>query len=359
MLDIARTVAAAGSLDWRLVESRTAPEHAENDAETPEPDRVGYSLANLAELLLACLDAAGARSVIEVGSDRGLLTAKLLEWAGPERKVVAIDPAPHRELEALERDHPELELIRETSHDVLREIELTDAIILDGDHNYFTLSGELELIGDRAPEVELPLLLFHDVCWPHARRDSYYVPERIPPEHRQPLARDAAIMPGDPGIVETGMRVECAAAHEGGERNGVLTAVEDFLADREDLKLATVPAFFGLGVIWHRSAPWAGQVQETIEAFDRNPLLARLEEHRVEHLIEHLRAFDHITHMNEELIRNAERLAQQSERIARQEQFLRMLLDSGSFALAEKLSNARNRGASPVTRAEIRRVLED
>lgn len=341
------------------MESGTSSEQRdETDEATPEPDHVGYSLANLGELLLACLDAADARSVTEVGSDRGLLTAKLLEWAGTDRKVIAVDPAPHRELEALEREHPELELIRETSHEVLREIELTDAIILDGDHNYFTLSGELEIIGDRAPGVALPLLLFHDVCWPHARRDSYYVPERIPPEDRQPLARDAAIMPGDPGIVEVGLPVECAADHEGGERNGVLTAIEDFLADREDLKLATVPAFFGLGVVWHPGAPWAGQVEAAVEAFDRNPLLARLEANRVEHVVERLRAYDHMVSMNEQLERNAEQLERSAERIARQEQFLRMLLDSGSFALAEKLSNARHRGATPVTRAEIRRVLE-
>ena len=211
----------------------TQEQVAESDQDTPEPDQVGYSLANLAELLLACLDGAGARSVIEVGSDRGLLTAKLLEWAGDERRVVAIDPAPHRELEALADQRPELNLIRSTSHEVLREIELPDAIVLDGDHNYYTLSGELEIIGERAPGAELPLLLFHDVCWPHARRDSYYVPERIPAEQRQPLARDAAILPGDPGIVEAGLGlpVECAADHEGGERNGVLTAIEDFLAE--------------------------------------------------------------------------------------------------------------------------------
>ena len=75
-------------------------------------------------------------------------------------------------------------------------------------------------------------------------------------------------------------------------------------------------------------------------------------------MVERLRAFEHMTTMNEQLERNAEQLQRNAERIARQEQFLRMLLDSGSFALAEKLSSARNRGATPVTRAEIRRVLE-
>ena len=244
---------------------------AESDQDTPEPDEVGYSLANLAELLLACLDGAGAGSVIEVGSDRGLLTAKLLEWAGDERRVVAIDPAPQRELEALADQHPELD---PDPVDQPRGAARDRAPRRDRPRRRSQLLHPQRGARDHrraGAGAELPLLLFHDVCWPHARRDSYYVPERIPPEHRQPLARDAAIMPGDPGIVESGMAVECAAVHEGGERNGVLTAIEDFVADREDLKLATVPAFFGLGVVWHRGAPWAGQVQATVEAFDRNP----------------------------------------------------------------------------------------
>ena len=52
--------------------------------------------------------------------------------------------------------------------------------MIDGDHNYFTVSEELRLIGERAPGAELPLLLFHDVCWPHGRRDDYFDPEQIP-----------------------------------------------------------------------------------------------------------------------------------------------------------------------------------
>ncbi len=321
-------------------------------ADTPQPDRVGYSLANLAELLIACLDAAGTRSVIEVGADRGLLTAKLLEWAGADGTVVAVDPAPHRELEALEAEHPELTLIRSTSHEVLGEIELSDAIVLDGDHNYFTLREELRIIGDRAPGAELPLLIFHDVCWPHARRDSYYVPDRIPEEHRQPLAHDAAILPGNPGIVDEGLPVDWAADHEGGERNGVLTAIEDFLASREDLRLVTVPAFFGLGVLWHTAAPWAPRVEATVGAWDRHPVLARLEDNRVEHLIGRLGTFNRMAAMHDELERSKQRLA-------RQEQVLRTLLDSGSFALAERVSSVRHRGASPVSREQIRRALED
>ena len=53
-------------------------------------------------------------------------------------------------------------------------------MILDGDHNYYTLSEELRLIAERASGARLPLLIFHDIGWPLARRDAYYAPERIP-----------------------------------------------------------------------------------------------------------------------------------------------------------------------------------
>jgi hypothetical protein len=324
---------------------------AEIDDEDDRPDEIGYSLANLSYLLLACLDAADARTVIEVGSDRGLLTEELLEWAGPERKITAIDPAPHARLERVEAEHPELELLRETSHEALRRIEMTDAIILDGDHNYYTLSGELEIIGERAAGSSMPLLMFHDVGWPHARRDSYYVPERIPDEHRQPITTEGAIEPGNPGIVDEGLPVNCAAVREGGKRNGVLTAIEDFLASRDGLELVTVPGFFGFGVVWHRDAPFADSIRELLEIWDRNPLLERLEANRVTHVVERLRAFTVLKAQHEEL-------ARYSKRLGEQEALLRGLLDSGTFAVAERLSGLRHRGNAPISRAEIRRVLD-
>ncbi len=60
-------------------------------------------------------------------------------------------------------------------------------MIIDGDHNYYTVREELRLIAERAAGAELPLLLFHDVCWPHGRRDDYFDPEQIPAEYRQPI----------------------------------------------------------------------------------------------------------------------------------------------------------------------------
>ena len=331
---------------------RADPEHPE------EPDRIGYSLANVIEVVLGCLDAAEARSVVEVGADRGLLTAALLDWAGAARAVTAIDPAPARSLEKLERERPELELIRETSHDALRRIEIPDAIVIDGDHNYFTVSNELRIIGDRAPGVALPLLFFHDVCWPHARRDNYYVPERIPEQHRQPLARDSAIRPGVPGTVEDGLPIECAAEREGGERNGVLTAIEDFVASRDRLELATIPTFFGLGVLWHRDAPWAGAVEAVVRPLDRNPVLERLEGNRIDHLTARLSAYRVMTRQHDDLVRLTRERDRLAAKVARQEDLLRRMLDSSAFGLAERVSRLRQRGRPNFSRDEVRRAID-
>ena len=137
-----------------------------------DPGHWGASLVNLAELLVACLEAAGARSVIEVGAYAGDLTELLADWAaGSGATVSAVDPSPQPELVELAERRPEIELVRETSLDALRHVPIPDAAVIDGDHNWFTVSEELRLIAERAGAA-LPLLLFHDVCWPHARRDD-------------------------------------------------------------------------------------------------------------------------------------------------------------------------------------------
>ena len=53
-----------------------------------DPMQLGYSLANVRELLLSCLDAAEVRSVLEIGSFEGELTEFLLDWAADRDAVV-------------------------------------------------------------------------------------------------------------------------------------------------------------------------------------------------------------------------------------------------------------------------------
>ena len=309
-----------------------------------EPAHWGASLLNDAEILIACLDAAQVRSVVEVGAYAGDLTGLLLDWAAATgARVWAIDPSPQPELVALDATRADLELVRATSHDALRTIPLPDAAIIDGDHNYFTVSEELRILGERAQGATLPLLLFHDVCWPHGRRDDYFAPDLIPAEARQPTVEGGNLFPGEPGVRAGGLPYRWPAAREGGPRNGVLTAVEDFVEGYGGLRLAIVPAFFGLGVVWDIDAPWSEELAETLEPWDRNPLLERMEANRVLHLTSSLHA---------------------RHRAARQEAVLRRLLESRAFALAERLSRLRHRAGiatdtSVVSRDDIRRALAD
>jgi hypothetical protein len=304
----------------------------------------------LAEIILGCLDAVRPSSVVEVGAYAGDLTGLLVRWAVPRgARVVAIDPSPRPPLVELEACHPELELRRDSSLDALPDLPTPGAAIIDGDHNYFTVSQELRLIAERAGET-LPLLICHDVAWPHARRDDYYDPALVPEAHRQPIEEGTGLFPGEPGVRPGGLPYRYAARREGGPANGVLTAVEDFVAAREGLRLAIVPAFFGLGIVWPANAPWANAVAAVLDGWDRNPLVERLEANRVLHL-----ASSHFQMVEAHRAR---------ERAARQEALLRRLLESSAFSVAERLSRLRNRVGvarwqSVVSKDDIRRALND
>ena len=310
-----------------------------------DPDENAASIVNLRELLFGCLEAIEARTIVEVGAFHGKSTRELLGWAeGRETRVVAIDPTPEAELRELVAEHPELELIELPSLEALGGLD-ADAVILDGDHNYFTLTGELELIEGRHPGSALPLLIAHDIGWPLARRDSYYAPERIPPQHRQPLARNCYLLPDEPGTAPGGMPFACVAEREGGPANGTLTAVEVFIGDRPDLRFAIVPAFFGLGLIWHREAPWADAVAELVAPWDRNPMLARLEENRIRQMTERYR----ITRLLDDLEARAEA----------QRAVLEAMRDSRALGWAERLSALRGGGRPAFTREQVREALDE
>lgn len=315
-----------------------------------DPARWGASMAHHTELLTRCLDAVSADGVAEVGAYAGDLTRILIAWArGTGAKIQAIDPSPQPALVALAEENETLALIHETSLSALTQIELPAVIILDGDHNYYTVSEELRLIGERAEGAQLPLLLFHDVAWPHARRDDYFDREQIPEDFRHPIVGEGAgIFPGDPGTRRDGLPYPRSAAHEGGLRNGVLTAVEDFVSAREGLRLVVVPAFFGFGAVWSTAAPWAQEIEAILGPWDRNPLLERLEANRVLHI-----AQEHALRIEVWALQ---------ERMREQEAVLQRLVDSSAFGVAERLSKLRVRagiatGAAAVSKQDLQRAL--
>ena len=312
----------------------------------PNPIQWGYSLENVAEIMQPCLEARGTTSLLEIGSFAGELTESLLEWGTPKGVDIAtVEPLPPEDLRKVVSRHPELTLIEDTGVGALDGLDgLPDTVIIDGDHNYFTLTQELDKIAELAEENQLPLLMFHDVCWPHERRDTYYAPDRVPESERQPLAEKCTIEPGNPGVSDGGLPFDWAAAREGGPKNGVLTAIEDFMERRGGLRLAVVPVFFGFGVLWETAAPYSDAVAASIAPYDRNPVMQRAEANRVALLVR--------THKDAKTIR------EQNQRIADYEELLGRMLQSSALGLAERISRARQRGNPIFTRQEIGDRLE-
>ena len=206
------------------------------------------------DVIAPVIDAVGARRVVEIGALRGETTTRMLRRLGAECELHVIDPAPQFDPAEHERAFPgRYHFHLGTSLGVLPELAPADVVLIDGDHNWYTVYHELQLLAATARQAgtPVPVLVLHDVGWPYGRRDLYYAPERIPAEFRQPYRR-AGMRPGQSALVGNGgMNRDMAnAEHEGGPRNGVMTAVDDFVAEHpEPLRVSVVSVFYGLAIV--------------------------------------------------------------------------------------------------------------
>jgi GT2 family glycosyltransferase/glycosyltransferase involved in cell wall biosynthesis len=203
-------------------------------------------------VILPLLDALRPQRIVEVGVEAGATTLPLLEWAASHGATVdAIDPVPSLDASGLA---PELQAALTLhvcpSTEALPEIADVDLVLIDGDHNWFTVINELRLLEAVAGKREPPLVLLHDIGWPYGRRDMYYSPEAIPAKHRQPYEY-RGMRPGSEELSDEGLNPHLAnATSEGTPANGVLTAVEQFMAESDAAwRLIQVPGLNGLGVL--------------------------------------------------------------------------------------------------------------
>jgi predicted O-methyltransferase YrrM len=197
------------------------------------------------------------RDVLEIGVETGVHTRMLLRVLEElDGRLTSIDPQIRLLLRLRTLGNKRIRFVPATSLEALPRLraagEQFDCAIVDGDHNWYTVFHELE--GLRPMMRRNGVILLHDVAFPYARRDQYYAPERIPAEFRQPHAR-RGIIEGQSELAPEGGGGKnddlWHALHEGGPRNGVLTAVEDFVAahPEEGWKLQVVPSWNGLGIL--------------------------------------------------------------------------------------------------------------
>jgi hypothetical protein len=254
-------------------------------------DLLIHSMTEFSSLILGCIERAGARRIVEIGAEFGGMSQLLADHcAKTDGRLTSIDPAPKAEFVEWAAACPQVTHVASTSLAAIPALSEVDAWMIDGDHNYYTVLNELLLADEASRRDGKPLLaILHDTDWPCARRDMYYAPETIPAEHRHPHSYDAGVtLDNDGCLLNRGMRGAGAfawALRAGGPKNGVLTAIEDFLAraqtgDRE-LLYAHIPAVFGLGVLFDASAEWAEDVAGMALPYHQNELIASLERNRL------------------------------------------------------------------------------
>jgi len=196
--------------------------------------------------------------IVEIGSDRADNTRRLVGFCQQHQAVLhAIDPAPQFDAAAWQRAYAGVFVFHHgLSLEALPRVGAMDAVLIDGDHNWYTVFNELrtiEALSARHGRL-FPLVFLHDTGWPYGRRDLYYDPATVPAGARQVYRR--AGMPLDsPGLLNRqGLNPHLYnAVSEGGAHNGVLTAIDEYMsASGLQLEFSQVPGFHGLGILASR-----------------------------------------------------------------------------------------------------------
>lgn len=158
---------------------------------------------------------------------------------------------------ARQRNLPAVNFFEEKSINFLsRKISnFPDFFLIDGDHNYITVIEELELINSNVKNNQNEIcILLHDVGWPWGRRDNYYDPEGLKIDEAR-FVKNTGLRLENEDTVDRSFPsgdVYGMAISYGGNQNGVLTAIEDFITSNQEMawKYFSIPSFYGLGFLW-------------------------------------------------------------------------------------------------------------
>lgn len=252
------------------------------------------------------LEKANATKVVEIGAEYGVGTKKILEYIVPKKGLlISIDPFPLFDADQWVADNkPYYSILRKFSLQVLADLKDYDAILVDGDHNWYTVYHELQAIEESFKDKDLPIVFLHDISWPYARRDLYYNPQTIPDEFRHPYAKKG-MLPNQNKLSDNGgINYNLYNAVEANTpQNGVLTAVEDFIKETSrELVLIKIPIFHGFGILIekHRTE----LIDFALELSSKSELLELSEKERIQNLL----TINQLIDDKEQLIRTIEKM---------------------------------------------------
>ena len=97
------------------------------------------------------IEAVGTKRVVEIGALRGETTVQMLGGLGSDVELHVIDPVPLFDPEEHQRAFPGRYFFHcDISHNVLPELPPVDVALIDGDHNWYTVFHELEMLSSTA-----------------------------------------------------------------------------------------------------------------------------------------------------------------------------------------------------------------
>ncbi|WP_296893642.1 hypothetical protein [uncultured Methanobrevibacter sp.] len=135
------------------------------------------------------------------------------------------------------------DLINHENLNVINDFKDYDAIFINGDPNWYTVFHELNNIYDN--NEEFPLVFFCNNVFPHKRRDTYFSFDIIPPEYINEYSDKLDL--GDGIFIKDGFY---HAIHENTPKNGVLTAIEDFLDNHDDIGMMDLKLTDGITILF-------------------------------------------------------------------------------------------------------------
>lgn len=217
------------------------------------------------------IEYAKVKNIIEIGAEEGKNTFQIIEYCKKNQgKLSVIDPYPRFDGQALKNEYNDsFQLVQDFSLNALKHLSDYDAVLIDGDHNWYTVFHELKEIEKYAlTSKNMPIVFFHDTEWPYGRRDMYYFPDTIPAEYRKHYSTAGVIhgqsdLSFEPHALNIGLN---HALYEGGKNNGVLTAIEDFIESTSlNVSFHKVFSHNGLGILSKKNKDLDKRIAEVVK----------------------------------------------------------------------------------------------
>ena len=235
-------------------------------------------------LIAASVAATRPRSTLLVGGADGELVKRLIDATADWEGVVHVaDPAPSFDIAALRRHAGNRILVhRARGTEVGGLLPVPDLLLLDTDPNWYTTHSLLQAAANQAATLQsrFPVTLLSNTGWPHARRDGYLDPASIPEPFRHPHER-AGVRPNERALCASrGLFADrFHAVGENEPRNGVMTALEDFLVGHAaHLGVASLPFLHGISLIYPREGADLPAMGGILQAIEMGPVAASLAE---------------------------------------------------------------------------------